>query len=83
MAKTEIAQESAVAQVQSILCDAIRRADISRSELSRRVHWNRSQVTAVLSSGANPSIKTIALLLDACGFDIGLFLWPRSQERKP
>ena len=68
----DIIEESALAQAQSTIQNAIRRRGISRAEVARRMNRNRSFVSRILSGNHNLTIKTLARSLAVCGFEVRL-----------
>jgi transcriptional regulator with XRE-family HTH domain len=66
----EILEESALAMAQSAIQNAINAANISQSDLARRMQCNRSVVSRILSGSHNLTIKTMARALAACGSEV-------------
>jgi transcriptional regulator with XRE-family HTH domain len=66
----EILEESALAMAQSTIQNAINAANISQSDLARRMQCNRSIVSRILGGGHNLTIKTMARALAACGSEV-------------
>lgn len=66
----EVLEESALAQAQSTIQNAIDQAAISRADLARRMERDRSFVSRMLSGSHNLTIKTMARSLAACGFEV-------------
>jgi hypothetical protein len=66
----EILQESALAMAQATISNAIGDARITRSQLAARMNRPRSFISKMLSGSHNLTIKTFALALAACGFEV-------------
>jgi transcriptional regulator with XRE-family HTH domain len=66
----EILEESALAQAQSTIQNAITQSGVSRAELARRMIRNRSYVSQILGGGHNLTVKTMARALAACGCEV-------------
>lgn len=66
----EILEESALAMAQSTIQNAINAANISQSDLARRMRCNRSVISRILGGGHNLTIKTMAKALAACGSEV-------------
>jgi DNA-binding phage protein len=66
----EVLEESALAQAQSVIQNAINEAGLSRSELARNMECNRSFVSRMLSGSHNLTVRTMARALAACGFEV-------------
>lgn len=72
----EVLEESALAQAQSAIQNAIIAANISQSDLARRMKCNRSVISRILSGNHNLTIKTMAKALAACGSEVRFELVP-------
>ncbi len=66
----DVLEESALAMAQSVLQKAINEAQISQSDLARRMRCNRSVVSRMLRGNHNLTIGTMARALAACGSEI-------------
>lgn len=66
----EILEESALAQAQSTIQNAMTQAGLSRADLARRMIRNRSYVSLMLSGDHNLTVKTMARALAACGREV-------------
>jgi len=66
----EVLEESALAMAQATIQNAMHQADISKSEIARRMNCNRSFVTRMLSGNHNLTVKTMARSLAVCGFEV-------------
>jgi transcriptional regulator with XRE-family HTH domain len=66
----EVLEESALAMAQSVIQNAINDAQLSQSDLSRRMRCNRSVVSRILNGNHNLTIKTMARALAACGSEV-------------
>jgi transcriptional regulator with XRE-family HTH domain len=67
---TDVLEESALAMAQATIQNAIEESGISRAELARRMHCNRSFISRMLSGSHNLTIKTMAKSMAACGFEV-------------
>jgi transcriptional regulator with XRE-family HTH domain len=66
----EVLEESALAMAQSTIQNAIDEAQISRSDLARRMQISRSGISRILSGSHNLTIKTMAKALAGCGREV-------------
>lgn len=83
----EVVQESALAMAQATIQKAIKERNLSRSDLAKRMGRQRSFVTRMMSGSHNLTIKTFALALAACDFEVTLgyspLRWKWSVPEKP
>lgn len=75
-----IAEESALAQAQAAVENAIKASGISQAELARRMGRSRSFVSRMMTGSHNMTIKTFARSLAACGFEPSFAFEPISWE---
>jgi transcriptional regulator with XRE-family HTH domain len=69
----DVVCESALATAQATVCNAIKRAGISRTELARRMGIGPSYVSRVLGGSHNLTIKTFSRAMAACGYELDFF----------
>ena len=66
----EVLSESALAQAQATIQNAMDQAQISRADLARSMERSRSYVSRMLSGSHNLTIKTMARATLACGYEV-------------
>jgi len=66
----EVLQESALFMAQATIENAILEAGIKRADLARKMDRPRSFVSRMLSGSHNLTVKTMALAMAACGFEV-------------
>ncbi len=59
------AEEAAVIDVLEVVCEAMERAGVSRSELARRLGCSRANVTNMLRGDGNLCVRTLGRIADA------------------
>lgn len=74
--------ENLKADMQQVIVYAMRKRDVSRSELARRLGVSRAYITQLLREDANPTLKTIGRIFAALEFDFSLFPLPPRGHRK-
>ena len=72
----EVLTESALAQAQSTIQNAMDEAEISKADLARKMDRPRSYITRILSGSHNLTVKTMATAVLACGYEIQFGLTP-------
>jgi hypothetical protein len=65
-----ILEESALAMAQATIQNVMNESGVSKAELARRMHCDRSFVTRMLTGSHNLTVKTMARSLAACGFEV-------------
>lgn len=62
--------EATVTMAQSTICEAMERANVRPSELARRLQVSRPYVSKLLNGGANLTVRQLARVLWALGFEV-------------
>ncbi|MDE2814078.1 MAG: helix-turn-helix transcriptional regulator [Gemmatimonadota bacterium] len=77
----EVLSESALAQAQAVIQNAMDQTSTSRADLARGMNRSRSFVSRFLSGSHNLTIKTMARAALVCGYEIKFGLAPLHQSR--
>lgn len=76
-----VAEEEAVREARAMLRSVIQQAGISQAILAERIEVTRSNVSQVLERGeGNPTVRTCARWLRACGYRLVLSFEPMGEE---
>lgn len=77
----EVLSESALAQAQAVIQNAMDQTSTSRADLARGMKRSPSFVSRFLSGSHNLTIKTMARAALVCGYEIKFGLTPLRQSR--
>jgi transcriptional regulator with XRE-family HTH domain len=76
------AEEMTLAMAQSWICIALRRSKVKKSELARRLGVSRPYVSNLLSGGENLTLRQLARVMWALGFEVRFDIVNRSRRRQ-
>lgn len=66
----DVVQESALAGAQATISNAMKAAGMKPTELAKKLGWDRSAVSRIMSGRHNLTVKTFALALAGCGYKL-------------
>lgn len=70
MGRYEQFEELALAMAQSTVSEAIYRSPLSQSGVAKRLGINRAFIAKILRGDYNLTVKTLARVVAACGFEL-------------
>jgi transcriptional regulator with XRE-family HTH domain len=65
-----IREEQLILEVTEALSEALEREDVTKAELARRLGKSKGFVSQLLAGGRNLTLRTIAGVADALGYDV-------------
>jgi len=77
-----LAEEEFILEVTEKLVEYLNRGNVSRTELANRLGVTKGYVTQILSGGKNLTLRTIADVAEALGYEPKLKLRKRKQREK-
>jgi len=83
MSRLEQYEEIALAMAQSTVADAIERSPLSQSGVAKQLGINRSFITRVLRGDHNLTVKTMARICAAAGFELRFGVVPVAKTKEP
>lgn len=80
--KRKLCEESLLAMSQSTISAAMINAGLNRNQLAKKMGVSRSWITRMLNGECLISVGTLALALEACGYEVTAILTARNWGRK-
>ncbi len=78
----DVLAESAIAVAQSTIENARIGQKLTRAALAKRLGCSPAHITQMLRGEHNLTVRTLARVLGACGYEVEFRLWP-IDERRP